>query len=944
MKLKHAAAALPALLLASSAAAVRQPEYLDERPLEVAHGTPHRAEVTSTWNVPAAARLPWNRFVDAHGAWQAIWDADTGVPMRLYGRGIAAPGAVADPAIAEAAARAVLVAQLELLAPGAAKHDFTLAANQLHGAGTMRTVSFWQTFQGLPIEGAAVNFLFKNDRLFVIGSTASPQVEAKIPPTIVGAAQAEAAARAWIEQHYGARPELLGIDDPVILPIVRERDAGPATLEHRVVVPVTVDLAEPRGRWTVYVDAGRGTPLARTQLLRFAQGTVKYKVPVRYPLSDKADYAAMYTTHTIAGAAVTSNLAGLVTWTGTQAVTVTPGLIGTYVRIRNNGTAAAGTLSLAPDGTAVWDHTATERSDAQLAGFIHANLIKEFARTRLDANLAWINRRLDVFTNENSTCNAYSTGDDIHFYVRSNQCENTARLADVVYHEFGHSIHRNAIIPGAGSWNGALSEGVSDYLAATYTGDPGMGRGFFHNHNAMRHIDPPDREKVWPDDVVGQVHADGEIIGGTLWDLRKAMIAALGEDAGRRKADDLYYAIIQRASNIPTTYVEALAADDDDGDLSNGTPHKCIIDAAFGAHGLADGGSVAAGSIDPPTLDELTLTLRPSETSGACPPPAVASAQATWRLRATPATGGVVDFTGSGSAFTATLPGDAPGQVLQYQVQVTFADGSSKLFPANPADRWYEVYVGPVTVVRCFDFERDAADDGWELGEGWSWGAPTGAGGDPERAYSGAHVIGTDLGEGGSDGLYEPNGVYRADSPVVTIPGDWDQVRLQYRRWLGVEDAVYDHAIIEVDGVERWTNLATPAEDTHHRDREWRFHDLDITAEAADGAVQITFHLDADPGLEFGGWTVDDVCIVAIGAGRCGDGLLTAPEECDDGNQVDGDGCSADCQLEGGGGGGGADGDEIAGGCCSAGDRGVAGPLLLGLATLLVVRRRRRAA
>ena len=31
----------------------------------------------------------------------------------------------------------------------------------------------------------------------------------------------------------------------------------------------------------------------------------------------------------------------------------------------------------------------------------------------------------------------------------------------------------------------------------------------------------------------------------------------------------------------------------------------------------------------------------------------------------------------------------------------------------------------------------------------------------------------------------------------------------------------------------------------------------------------------------------------------CGDGYLTAGEECDDGNQQDGDGCAGDCQLEG---------------------------------------------
>jgi cysteine-rich repeat protein len=31
---------------------------------------------------------------------------------------------------------------------------------------------------------------------------------------------------------------------------------------------------------------------------------------------------------------------------------------------------------------------------------------------------------------------------------------------------------------------------------------------------------------------------------------------------------------------------------------------------------------------------------------------------------------------------------------------------------------------------------------------------------------------------------------------------------------------------------------------------------------------------------------------------RCGDGLVAATEQCDDGNTVDGDGCSSDCRYE----------------------------------------------
>ena len=64
-----------------------------------------------------------------------------------------------------------------------------------------------------------------------------------------------------------------------------------------------------------------------------------------------------------------------------------------------------------------------------------------------------------------------------------------------------------------------------------------------------------------------------------------------------------------------------------------------------------------------------------------------------------------------------------------------------------------------------------------------------------------------------------------------------------------------------------WTNYAS-AEETGasfaHVDKEWRFHDVDLSELAADGTVSIGFSLASDQGLEFGGWTVAALCVVAF--------------------------------------------------------------------------------
>jgi MYXO-CTERM domain-containing protein len=222
------------------------------------------------------------------------------------------------------------------------------------------------------------------------------------------------------------------------------------------------------------------------------------------------------------------------------------------------------------------------------------------------------------------------------------------------------------------------------------------------------------------------------------------------------------------------------------------------------------------------------------------------------------------------------------------------------------------------------------------MAEEWEAAIPTGLGGDPEAAFSGSVVFGTDL---TSNGEYRRDTSQWARTPVIDVTGR-EGVRLHYRRWLNVEDGFFDQASIVVDGTTRWTNLNSMQGNSStvaHRDSEWRFQDVDLAEDAADGSVQVEFRLDSDPGLQFGGWTLDDVCIVArLPGGVCGDGTAAGTEQCDDGNTADGDGCSALCTIE----------DDInppgdPGGCCSTGG-GPAGSGLLALATFGLVLRRRR--
>ena len=180
--------------------------------------------------------------------------------------------------------------------------------------------------------------------------------------------------------------------------------------------------------------------------------------------------------------------------------------------------------------------------------------------------------------------------------------------------------------------------------------------------------------------------------------------------------------------------------------------------------------------------------------------------------------------------------------------------------------------------------------------------------------------------------------------------GNTANVHLQYKRWLGVEDGFFDGATISANDVAVWSSFASTSDPMdmgqNHIDKEWRFQDVDVSAQAAaatDGKMSLKFEIKGDDGLQFGGWTLDDVCLVvahAPPASTCGDHQVGGSETCDDGNAVDGDGCSASCQLEDGT--GDDDGGSTDTGCCSTSTNPAGAFGLSALALGLLLRRRKR--
>jgi hypothetical protein len=162
-----------------------------------------------------------------------------------------------------------------------------------------------------------------------------------------------------------------------------------------------------------------------------------------------------------------------------------------------------------------------------------------------------------------------------------------AEDAEVIVHEYGHSVQDNQV-PGFGSTPeaGAIGEAFGDYLAVTVSehfaptpDEPCVADWDSTSYtSAVPHcLRRVDGSKHYPEDLVGEVHADGEIWSRALWDIHKAL--------GARLADTII--IDAQFGFAPDISMRAAAATTIDTAGRYGASAKRAVQAAFAARGLA---------------------------------------------------------------------------------------------------------------------------------------------------------------------------------------------------------------------------------------------------------------------------------------------------------------------------------------------------------------------
>ncbi len=183
--------------------------------------------------------------------------------------------------------------------------------------------------------------------------------------------------------------------------------------------------------------------------------------------------------------------------------------------------------------------------------------------------------------NIGSTCNAYYTGNTINFYATGGGCNNTG-YSSVVAHEWGHGIDDRY---GGISQTNGQSEAWGDVCSMYLLDFPTIGENFFTNGGFIR---TGTNTRQYPSG--SGVHQQGEAFMGFTWNLRDRLATTLGSRAAAITLSNtiVLATIAANAGNARDAVREIFLADDNDGDLTNGTPHSVDLLWACQQHSLPD--------------------------------------------------------------------------------------------------------------------------------------------------------------------------------------------------------------------------------------------------------------------------------------------------------------------------------------------------------------------
>ena len=385
--------------------------------------------------------------------------------------------------------------------------------------------------------------------------------------------------------------------------------------EYHTAEKILVITDNPHAEWETYIDAQSGEILQRKNTVYFDEisGVVSGAVQLGYPNDPWTDHNFFDMDLTFGGDdPVTTDSVGAYSYDTPNSAPIDAYVYfrGPFLNVMNDEGNESELFEIVDPPTTFdvyWndDNSSGIERDAWYSG----TRVHRFIR-KLDSDLVVMDYPMVCNINVAGTCNAFwsSWTMDINFYRAGGGCNNTAQIADVLYHEYGHGVTDLQTRP-LGP-NGAMHEGFSDYLACTMTNQPLVGLQFYvmRPNEPLRSVDNDNR---YPDDWSGESHNDGLIISGAIWGTRQVL-----SPYPMGYVDSLWhFARYSQAQEFEPYFWSFVELDDDDGNISNGTPNANVIFHNFGdIHGIGPGTSVNVTANEIEDTEDTTLSFTVNST------------------------------------------------------------------------------------------------------------------------------------------------------------------------------------------------------------------------------------------------------------------------------------------------------------------------------------------
>jgi Zn-dependent metalloprotease len=709
----------------------------------------------------------WQQFTSRFGPWNVMWNEATGTPHRAFGPPIPLRGFSDNPAAVNSSVKSFVAGHPELFGESP-----TLEPAFIERQENIWYVRYRQMVGGVPVLFTDWEFRVSADgRLVAFGADArNPGADVVTTPRVALAVAREAAKSGLSFDPASDRVE--GGQDLYLLPSAAGNGAA-----YRLVYDFRVFTARPRGNWITLVDAATGEVVWRHNRVRYANisGTVTGRVHVALPTDPTFSRAFRDLYVTVASTQVYTDSLGAYSTLCSGSSNVSAQMKGRFCHVdRADGVANAafgGSASCPGTKNIVWD---SYSEDSERDAYYHATRAHTYVKgldpayTASDHDLSLTVESLD------DECFSYWDGVTITFGTGGSTCRNMATIPSIVYHEYGHRVDDDLYFwrgSPFGMMNEVLHEATADLNAAFILDDQYIGKGYDAADNGayLRNLAEVRR---WPEDrSTANPQETGRILSGAFWDLRQSLGLSLAEHLKHFAQ----YGIPDDPDDgvaMSEYFVETLIADDNNGNISDGTPHIAQIVAAFSAHGI---GTNYFLNISHTPLDDQV-------TGG--PYPVTAVIQYTGPVGGLDVNSPTLYYSANGSAFLAApmSPTGNPDEwgaeisgqsasVVHYYIQARELNGGVKTMPSGAPGRFNVFTAGPASTMLSYDME---ADPGWTAGAAgdnaatgiWVRAVPIGDGGiaQPDEAHSPTMCWVT-----GNAGPSDPPGANDVDAGKTTL-------------------------------------------------------------------------------------------------------------------------------------------------------------------------------